>query len=441
MSDLFSFSFLGLSVTATAVIAGFYTIVILRNNKTKIGPTHIHIENLNVNIYESAESTPARRRRILRRLLGTWVVAVITLLSLPSSAHAEFGLSFFDISFANSEGGAELRAGAHPESLSASLEAITEPGPVGPIPSELLKDITVTQIPGLAGDLTAVPRCATLDFVARPPEGSHGNSTGCPNSTAVGFFRAVAGEGGVITDIESPVYNLEPPPGKVARLGLFAVFIPLTIDIGLSETFPYSPYAEVTNATQVLEFVRSELTVWGVPADPSHDKDRGTCMKTGKSCSAGVSPRPFLTMPRSCEGPLKTTWKADSWLHPGDWKEGFSLTHDEAIPPNPAGMRECGKLAFDPATSARPSTNSAESATGLDFEIKVADEGLKNPTGTAKADIAKAVIELPAGVTANPSAAEGLGVCSLAQYEAESLTNRACPTRPSSAASKPRPRS
>jgi hypothetical protein len=434
--DALAFSFLGLSASATAVIAGFYTLLILVGKinsgdtpRINIGGTHIHADTIN-NFYTAPAPPPkARRGRVLKRVLGAWAVAIITLLALPSSASAEFGLQLFDITFNSSEGGAELRAGSHPESLVASLEAITEPGPEGPIPEELLKDITVTQIPGFAGDLGAVPRCATLDFLADPldPLNGHLNATRCPNSTAVGFFRAVAGEGGVISEIEAPLYNLEPPPGKVARLGFKAIFPFLTIDIGLSPTFPYSPYAEVTNATQLLEFISSELTVWGVPADPIHDKLRGTCMKTGKSCSAGVSPRPFLTMPRACEGPLKSTWRADSWLHPGVWKEGFAETHDEAIPTNPAGMRECGKLVFDPATQATPSSASAESSSGLDFEINVSDEGLKNPTGTAKADISKVAIEFPVGVTANPSAAEGLGVCSLAQYGAESLTNRACP--------------
>lgn len=367
------------------------------------------------------------KRAIPGKLASILLSAFAIMAIAPNSASAEFGLQLFDFSFNSSEGGAELRAGSHPESLVANLEAITEPGPEGPIPEELLKDITVTQIPGFAGDLSAVPRCATLDFLADAPAGSHPNATNCPDSTALGFFRAVAGEGGVISEVEAPLYNLEPPPGKVARLGFKAIFPFLTIDIGLSQSFPYSPYAEVTNATQLLEFISSELTVWGVPADPSHDKLRGQCMKTGKSCPAGVSPKPFLTMPRACEGPLKTTWKADSWLHPGDWKEGFSETHDEAIPPNPAGMRECGKLVFDPATQATPSTSSAESSAGLDFEINVSDEGLKNPSGTAKADIKAVKIEFPVGVTANPSAAEGLGVCTLAQYEAESFSNRACP--------------
>ena len=363
----------------------------------------------------------------MRARLAVSLAALAACLTAAAPAQAEFGLSSFDVTFSNSQGGAELRAGAHPAALTTSLEAITEPGPEGPLPTELLKNLNVFQIPGLAGDLTATPRCSTLDFFVKASEGN-GNATRCANSTAVGLARVSVTEAGQgVASWTVPVYNLLPAPGKVARLGFIVELVPVTIDIALSADFPHQPVAEVSNVTQVLEFIGTEFTVWGVPADPIHDKERGTCLDTGKSCPAGVPPRPFLTMPRSCEGPLATEWEADSWLHPGEWVGGSSLTHDEAIPPNPRGMSGCGKLAFNPSTKALPSSASAESASGLDFEIDVADEGLKNPEGIAKADISAVRLALPTGVTANPSAAEGLGVCAKAQFEAESLESRSCP--------------
>ena len=364
-----------------------------------------------------------------RSLLLSLALCIVGILgAVPSAQAANFGFSFFDSFYSNAQGGAELRAGSHPAGLTVSLDAITEIGPDGLRPTELLKNLDVFQIPGLAGDLTATPRCSTLDFLPPKPEGGADNATNCADSTAVGTVDVTvteAGKGPV--PFNAPVYNLQPSPGKVARLGFIVILVPVTIDISLAETFPYQPVAEVTNTTQVLEFLGTEFTVWGVPADPIHDKERGFCQGTGKACDAGIPPRPFLTMPRSCTGPLATTWEAVSWEHPSEVVKGSSLTHDEAIPPNPQGMTGCGKLAFDPATQARPSTTSAESASGLDFEINVSDEGLKNPEGIAKADISKVQIALPAGVTANPSAAEGLGVCSKAQFEAESLANPACP--------------
>lgn len=429
-------AFVALKVIFAAIKATFGATHKETHGATHIieGGSHNKITINNNHYYQSAEAEQVeeKRIRILPRLIATLAVAIISLLALPSSARGvDFGLEEFDVTFSNSEGGAELRAGAHPSELVTTLTSFTTEAPEGgPVPTELLRDINVFQIPGIAGDLTAVPKCKTIDFLAHPPEGGNPNATACPDSTVLGRVALTVGEAGKAPTFDASIYNLEPPPGKVARLGFFVVLIPVTIDLALSDVYPYNPYAEASNVSEVLEFISSVVEVWGVPADPAHDKERGFCMNTGKSCPAGVPPRPFLTMPRACEGPLPTFWEADSWQDPGDWKEGFSLTHDEAIPPNPKGMSGCGKLAFDPSTQARPSSSSAESATGLDFEIDVIDEGLKNPEGTAKADIEAVEIALPVGVTANPSAAEGLGVCTLAQYEAEELKTPAgagCP--------------
>jgi hypothetical protein len=90
-------------------------------------------------------------------------------------------------------------------------------------------------------------------------------------------------------------------------------------------------------------------------------------------------------------------------------------------------MIGCGSLGFDADTAADPSTASAESASGLDFTIDVEDEGLKSPAGRAKADIEAIKLELPAGVTTNPSAAEGLGVCSETQFQSASVQGPGCP--------------
>ncbi|HYP56285.1 MAG TPA: hypothetical protein VEQ41_08325, partial [Solirubrobacterales bacterium] len=60
----------------------------------------------------------------------------------------------------------------------------------------------------------------------------------------------------------------------------------------------------------------------------------------------------------------------------------------------------------------------------------VQDEGISDPDGIAASDIAAAVLELPEGMTLNPSAAEGLATCSRAQLAAESAFSGAgqgCP--------------
>ena len=101
---------------------------------------------------------------------------------------------------------------------------------------------------------------------------------------------------------------------------------------------------------------------------------------------------------------------------------GAVATHDDSEPPAPQGFAGCARVGFNPSIAAKPTTRAAESSTGLDFSLDVNDEGLTNPSyeESADADIEKAVVTLPEGMTANPSSAEGLEVCTEAQLAAES---------------------
>jgi len=172
----------------------------------------------------------------------------------------------------------------------------------------------------------------------------------------------------------------------------------------------------------VLEVVSSELVIWGNPADPAHDSERGVCRETfaTDSCPANIPVTPLLTLPRACTGPLATVFRADPW-----WT-------GDPLAPTPGGptfigaaisaaMSGCAKLGFSPGITAQPTTDHASSPTGLDFSLDVTDEGLTNPSGTAHSDIKQTIVTLPEGVTLNPSVAEGLVTCTPDQYEAEKV--------------------
>ena len=126
------------------------------------------------------------------------------------------------------------------------------------------------------------------------------------------------------------------------------------------------------------------------------------------------------------------TLLSDGLPDPSDpsWVSASSLTHDAAEPPNSQGFTGCGKLGFNPTIVAQPTTLAAQSPTGLDFSLNVHDEGLTNPTGDAQSDVKKAVVTLPEGMTANPSLAVGLNVCSeqdLARETVNSEPGAGCP--------------
>jgi hypothetical protein len=383
-------------------------------------------------------ANPARRLRRVGVLIAlTASTALLFSVLAAAPAMAEFGLNNFDVTF--SEGDATpgnpfddppaTQAGSHPFAITTTFGVNHE----GNFPDAEVKDAIFEQIPGFIGDATAMPRCKTADFVAIPetlPE--------CPNDTAVGISASEASVPHLFFD--APVYNLQPPPGVVARLGFVVLKEPVIIDVGIKQGGDYNLTASSIDVSQAQKVFGSTLQIWGNPADPAHDFIRGQCAGAGVtfgevgeidfgagstgSCPSNVkAPKPFLTLPRSCTGPTTSAFEADSWSNPGVWVSGSALTHDNAIPPKPQGFTGCSKLGFNPTIAAKPTTRAAGSPTGLDFSLNVHDEGLTNPTGLAGADIKKAVVTLPEGFSTNPSLAEGLNVCTEADLERETVNS------------------
>ncbi len=353
------------------------------------------------------------------RLAATLAAALLAVAIAAPQAQAAFGLNGFDVSFGDEKGEAQLEAGSHPYEMTVSFGVNNSGGFVDGQP----RDVFVAQMPGFVGNPTAVPQCATVDFLTPTTNAAQQRVPACPNSAAVGLVKNTVGNsaGGAGASAVSAVFNLEPPPGVAAKLGFWVLGVPVSIELGVNESPPYNVIGGPSNISEVLEVLASKFTLWGVPVDPSHDSLRGLCVNGDGSslgkCPANISAKPFLTLPRACRGPLASSYEATSWQ--GGFDHGEALTHEDAG--NPRGMVGCGKLDFGPSVSAQPTSHSAESPSGLDLEIKVNDEGLTNPSGRAASDIEKAVITLPEGMTLNPSQAEGLGVCTEADLAREKL--------------------
>jgi hypothetical protein len=367
----------------------------------------------------------------------TLVLAVaLAALWLPAAAQAEYGIEGFDVTFTGPSGETVSQAGAHPFAMTTSFtvdgEATAEGGFLLDEPT---KDLLATQVAGFAGAATAPPACSLADFLT-PLEGEIIYPS-CSDSAAVGTVAVHASSKVASGAFYAPVYNLEPAPGEPTKFGFYVASVPVTIDARLSEAPPYPIVAGPTNTSQLVEAVGAEFTLWGVPADSRHDSLRGLCLSvvTGESrgdCPVNVVPKPFLTLPRACRGPLASRYESDSWTHPGaylptgipdlsdpNWVSGEALTHDEFD--NPQGMTGCGRLGFNPEIAVAATSKAATSPTGLDFSVDIEDEGLVNPSegAVANADIEKAVVTLPEGMSANPSLAEGLNVCTEAELERE----------------------
>ena len=223
-----------------------------------------------------------------------------------------------------------------------------------------------------------------------------------------------------------PVFNLSPAKGEPARLGFYIDLakVPVLLDTAL-ERRPDGSYGVTVSsidAPQAAGLLNTTITIWGNPADASHDDARGWgCLQlarggSGLPCSPGeaAGAKPFLTLPTSCAGPLQALLELDPWADPGVFS---------TLAPQPAlsATSGCGGLRFEPTVAASPSSTTASSPTGLEFALSTHDEGLVSAGGRAESQVKKVVVTLPEEMTANPSFAAGLGACSEAQYESETI--------------------
>jgi hypothetical protein len=327
-------------------------------------------------------------RRTIRKLLVVGLLTLALVAILPAGAMADFGIRpDLDITFTEPDGSPSMQAGSHPFQMTTTLNfnRTTDPE-YGEVPDEAVKDVTIQLPPGQVADARSMPQCSTLAFVSKS----------CPEKTAVGEITVEINTVGEFVTV--PVFNLTPPPGQVLKLGFLPLGLPVTLNVRLNDEPPYNGVVTLSNISNVYPIYSSKTTIRGTPAEAEG---------------------PFLTLPRSCPGPLKSVFETDSWQNPGTWLRYEVETHDNAIPPQPLGTTGCGKLGFKPSIEAVPTTKAAQSPSGLDFNLNVNDEGLTNPAGLAQSDIEKTVVTLPEGFSTNPSLAEGLEVCSEADLARE----------------------
>jgi hypothetical protein len=351
--------------------------------------------------------------------------------STSVSATPSFGVPGFDGSILNQDGTTDTQAGSHPYVLTTTLGFNSRVDSNGaPLPDGNVKDIAVNLPSGLVGDPTAIPQCPQQDL-----QDVLTFRAGCPAASQVGFItlrmKAFAAE-------RYPVFNMVPPPGEPAQFGAFLNGVAIVyIDARVRTGDDYGLTASLSNVPTLLPLVGSTLTLWGVPADPSHDSSRGDFFQcfgdfvnVADSCfgggqSAGGVVKPFLTLPTSCGGPQGFSLSADSWQSPGRFANGSFLTHDGGG--RPVGFEGCNRLDFSPSILARPDTSSADSPSGLSVDLHIPQAGLQVADGLMAANLKKAVVALPAGFSLNPSSANGLAACSPAQIALSSPDPGTCP--------------
>jgi uncharacterized repeat protein (TIGR01451 family) len=316
-----------------------------------------------------------------------------------------------------------LQAGGHPDitntygfsSVNAADSLAGEP-----------KDLTYSLPPGFAADFAGTPACSNAEFALGV----------CPTSSQVGvatvdvqsFEKSSKGSYGAFLE---PVYNIAPEAGVLATIGFdvagnFMVDGQITLrpsDYGANVTFH-----NIDDA--ISSIVGGSLTVWGVPADPIHDPLRyehgtpgfGVYLGTFGHFDEGTATIPYFTNPTTCDGPLSSESRVDSWEEPG--RIATAQTAD-------GSMFGCDSLAFEPSIETQPSASSAETPTGLDVNLET-PQHYENAYGVTSSSYDDVKVVLPEGMTLNPSAGAGLQACTEAEYayEAETLEpepGKGCP--------------
>jgi hypothetical protein len=367
---------------------------------------------------------------------GGEAAAASTTAATPISASpAAFGFApgsaAMSMQAVGQDGGATSQAGSHPYSLTlnfglASVRGAPEPESgltySGIVGAGHLKDLAVDLPRGLVVDPDATPvRCTEAELEEDV------NGGGCPAASQVGVVTVTTQilYGGNAT--ESPLFSMVPPRGVPAEFGFDAIGIGIYVHLtgGVNTGGDYS-LTSTTNDILARPFnpilgVQAEL--WGDPSDSSHDYVRGECLNFGGSCPVQATTTPFLTMPSACSGPLTISASADSWEGPGSFSTDSGQSTDTSE--NPVGVTGCGQLDFSPTIGVTPDASAADSPSGLSVDLKVPQN---ESLGTlAEANLKDATVMLPAGMTVNPSAANGMAACSEAQIEMNGPEPATCP--------------
>ena len=235
--------------------------------------------------------------------------------------------------------------------------------------------------------------------------------------------------------VTDPVYNVVPPGGVPAELGIMALKEhPVLLDASVRTGGDYGITVISPNISEAVVIVSSKVTVWGVPADPSHDRVRGKCLGEGKSLSgfeessgiphneeesrcpnpevegaANIPVVPFLTNPTSCGEPREVKLSVDGWDNPGNFATEENLVSRSVALP---ALRGCEHLDFSPTITVQPDGSAGSTPTGLNVDVRVNQESTSEPGRLGRGRCTDTTVTLPAGVQLSPSAADGLQACS-----------------------------
>jgi hypothetical protein len=360
----------------------------------------------------------------MNRAAISFLAFLIAIVAVPATAlgAAEFGFRPGSVGVSESN----ALAGAHPD-LTVEFEMNSEGGGE---PAATTGEIKIAMPAGLTGNPNSVTHCTMLQLMNTDVE-SATNEGSCPPDSQVGITEVILfNQNGGVQSLIEPIFNMEPPGnGKTAaRLGFYAKFFPTIINIGVRSDGDYGLTASLEGIGSFIPLLSATTTIWGVPADGSHDPLRITPYEAlhcgGSPCTApgeaprssGLVPAPFLSNATSCRIPQRFELTASSYARPNQ-----KVSEAVELPT----LSGCGKLGFAPTFTATPTSREAASPTGLDIDLSIPqDETVK---GRSTSQLRNAKVVLPRGMTIAAGAADGLLACGEQQAGYKSTEPASCP--------------
>jgi hypothetical protein len=326
------------------------------------------------------------------------LVAAAALLG-AGRADAKIQIESFKFETTDAGGAATQQASGHPD-LSVTTFDFAKAANGAPV--EQPRDVVVELPPGQVGAPSATPTCNQTQLETHE----------CPAESQLGLLTLELELQEEEFELTAPLYNMEAPPGVLAQFGALVITTSVHLVASVRSEPDYGVNVTVRNTPQALPFHLVKTTFWGVPADESHDGERTCPGQFGGSCPSNPPQvLPFLTNPSACTPTSIAFGHADSWQDIGAFADASAGNFNGSA--EPIGITGCDAVDFQPTVKARPTTNLADSPSGLDVNIHLPQN--QSPEGLAEAQLKDATLDLPPGMTVNPSSAAGLEGCDPSQ--------------------------
>ncbi len=205
-------------------------------------------------------------KRVVICLLG-----LVAGLGLTSSARADFGVTAYSAQAIKADLTPDTRAGGHPWGSRLTIDFKTAPSQANPIyeqADERLRELVVDLPKGFVGNPQAVPQCEPMDLA----------KVSCSPATQVGVLALTTANAGSPSVETFGVFNMKPQTGDVADLGFYNLGVPFHIRVALLPN-GYTVRATVADISEAVNITNIKLTLWGDPASPIHDPQRGSNYK------------------------------------------------------------------------------------------------------------------------------------------------------------------